>query len=94
MEASPNVILWSTWEQAKNLQEKSSEKNNLKISKLVRKLYKKFKFISTYSLTKARSLNHQSICRFYDMFEFDNEIYIILELCQNNSLKCILFDKS
>lgn len=22
------------------------------------------------------------------MFEFDNEIYIILELCQNNSLKC------
>lgn len=37
----------------------------------------------------CREMSHPSIVKFYDMFEFEGEIYMIMELCQNNSLKCI-----
>ena len=34
-------------------------------------------------------MQHENIVKFYDMFEFEGEIYMVLELCQNNSLKGI-----
>lgn len=34
-----------------------------------------------------RELEHKNIVKFYDMFEFEGEMFMIMELCQNNSLK-------
>ena len=39
----------------------------------------------------GREMDHRNIVKFYEMFEFEGEVYIIMELCQNNSLKGNLF---